>query len=94
MSTQPIPTFPLGYEYLEDKPVDKVISILLDDDVFMNTYTQVWWDTFAQNAISSKDKIVSEPSKHPLVNAIWKFALEQDDLVYAGKLFFICGMLP
>ena len=36
---------------------------------------------------------VAKPSDNPIVNEIWNLALNQTDIEYASKLFYICGVL-
>lgn len=94
MNTQPVPTFPEGYEILNGKSVDEVIDYILNDKEAMKTYDINWWNTFASNEIAmKKEDRVAEPSDSQIVNEIWSIALNQTDIEYSGKLFYICGVL-
>ena len=95
MSTQPIPTFPLGFEHLEHSNIDEVIISLLNDVDLMSDYDENWWTQFAKDSISiPQNLIVSEPSDNFVANQIWKIAKNQTDTSYAGKLFYIFSCFP
>lgn len=92
MSTQPVPIFPEDYQYLVDKPVDEIINVLLNDSTVMSNYRKDWQTEFAKSAILGYDEndIIEG---NPIVDDIWKIALNQSNFEYAGKLFYICGFL-
>lgn len=94
MSTQPVPTFPEGYEILDGKSVEEIIAYILNNEEAMKSYNAEWQLPFAKSEIAMKDEYrVAKPSDNPIVNEIWNLALNQTDIEYASKLFYICGVL-
>jgi hypothetical protein len=60
----------------------------------MNKYTEDWFTSFAKNEMSMNDELrIDEPTDNPIVNQIWKIALNQTDISYSAKLFYLCGFL-
>ena len=49
MSTQPVPTFPEGYEILDGKSVEEIIAYILNNEEAMKSYNAEWQLPFAKS---------------------------------------------